>query len=91
MITEALVRVALGFVAWVATLFPDWQLPDWVSSMQETELQLLQTYHGLGVWVDWAAMGWAISAVAATYGIGFGIRMVRALLAHIPQFGGSGA
>lgn len=91
MITEWLISLGLGVVTWIATLFPEWEIPEWVTENQQTSVQLLQSYEGLGVWVDWNALGVAIVATTTVYGVGLSVRGIRAALAHIPQFGGGGA
>lgn len=90
MIAEFFASLGMDIAIWVTTLFPEWEIPPWVGDARGQLLAMLQTHNGLGVWVDWGMMGLCITATATTYGVVLTIKLVRAVIAHIPQVGGRG-
>lgn len=91
MIAEWFAGLGMDIAIMVAGWFPEWDIPQVFHDMRGGMLGLLETYTGLGVWVDWGALGVCLTAVAIAYGLGILIRLVRAALAHLPAVGGSGA
>ena len=51
---------------------------------------LVSQFASIGVWIDWAAIGLACGLAISVGLVCLTIKAVRALLAHIPQFGGAG-
>jgi hypothetical protein len=90
MIAEWFGEVVIAFVAWLASIWGDFEIPQWAYDSRGTMIDLLASYSGLGVWVDWQALGICMAAVGATYALGLVVRLIRVLVAHIPQFGGGG-
>lgn len=90
MISEWVAGIAVELVAWIASLFGDFEIPQWAYDSRGVMIDLLQTYSGLGVWVDWQALGICMAAVGGVYAIGVSIKLLRVVVAHIPQFGGAG-
>lgn len=90
MITEALVGVGASLVGWIVGLFPDWDPPAWMVETPVKYRGLFEGFADMGVWIDWVALGLVIGTVVTAYVAGFVVRMVRAIVAHIPQFGGGG-
>lgn len=90
MISQYFITLGVGLVGWMGTLFPGWDPPDWMTGTPQMLLEFLNTFQGLGVWVDWTALGICSSAVIGVYGTGFAIRLTRAIVAHIPFIGGGG-
>lgn len=90
MITEAVVHVACLFAAWVATLFPSWQVPDWFSGLGTTINGVLANLNGVGVWVPWTVILSVVTAVLGTWVVCAGIKLMRAIASYIPFFGGAG-
>ena len=91
MITDYFLQLAAQFIAWIATLWPDFEVPQWMLDARPSLITLMESFNGLGAWVDWDVLGICIAAVASVYGIALLIRVIRAAVAHIPQFGGGGA
>lgn len=90
MIAEYFGQLAVDFVVFLSNLFGDYQIPPELTSARGTMLVLLESSVGLGVWVDWNVLGLVMAAVGLVYGIGLSIRLIRAVVAHVPQFGGAG-
>lgn len=90
MITEALVGVGTWFGGWIVGLFPEWNPPAWLYEVPAMFSTAFGMVSGLGVWFDWQALGVVVGSVVAAYVIGFLVRLTRAVIAHIPQFGGGG-
>lgn len=90
MIAEFFSDLGMNIAIWITTLFPEWEIPEWVHDSRGTLLGLLQTHSGLGVWVDWGVLGLCITATATTYGVMLLVKLIRAALGHVPQVGGKG-
>lgn len=90
MITEWFVQLSFTVSGWVAGLFPDFEIPQWMLDSRGAMVGFLESMSGLGVWVDWGALALCVGAVAAAYGIGILIKLIRVGISHVPFFGGSG-
>lgn len=90
MITEWFVSIGCHIAAWVGSLFPDWTPPDFLVHFSDTVNAILANVSGLGVWADWVYIIICVSAVMLVWGVSFGIKLVRAIVAHVPFFGGAG-
>lgn len=90
MISEFFLTLAANFVSWLASLFGEWTPPAELADMSTQASYLVTQFASLGIWVNWPVMGACAAAAVATWGIVLGIKVVRALAAHVPVFGGSG-
>lgn len=90
-ITEWLIVLGMEIGGFFATLFPEWEIPAWMVEHRTTLVDMLETYNGFGVWVNWPVLGLCVAAVGVAYASGLGVRLARAVAAHVPQFGGAGA
>ncbi len=90
MIVEWLVSVGCSIAAWFPTLFPSWLMPSWVTNVVSSVQGFLAASSGLGVWIPWVTMNFVLGTLVTVYGITFGIKLLRVIAAHIPQFGGAG-
>lgn len=89
MISDWMIDVALGFALWFLDLLPPIHLDP--QFLDGSYLQLvLDWFDGLGVWVVWPVVVLCVSTVAGTWLLGFGVKALRALIAHIPFVGGKG-
>lgn len=91
MIIEWIVNVACGFASWVGSLTGGWEPPSWMTDAHSGLVTMLQSFAGFGVWVDWVAIGICVPTLLAVWVATVGVRLLRAIVAHIPLFGGSGA
>lgn len=83
-------QVSAGFLGWLASLFPEYEAPDWLTNPSGAFATLYQTIDGLGYWVDFVALGAIVGTVCTLYAVAFGIKLVRAIIAHVPAVGGAG-
>lgn len=91
MIIEWLTGIAMQFGSMLADTFPEWEIPDWMYETRDTLYGILAEGANLGIWFPIEALKIALVATAGIYVIGpLIIRLARAVIAHIPQFGGSG-
>lgn len=90
MISEFFLGLAQQFVTWLAGLFGTWTPPQQLTDMATGVSDLVTTFASLGVWVDWGVLGGCVTAAVAAWGIVLGIKVVRAVAAHIPAIGGAG-
>jgi hypothetical protein len=90
MIVEWLMQMSVGFHAWLASLFPPVDLPEWVDNPFGGLLWVVEAAAGWGVWVNVGALALIATTVLTVYAVGFGIKLVRVVVAHIPFVGGGG-
>lgn len=84
----------LGLVSTVVQFFvdgiPDWEVPSQVVNLDDTINGFTGMLDGSGVWLPWAFMFGCIAVVVGSYVVGLTVKVVRAVLAHVPAFGGAG-
>lgn len=90
MIVEWLMTISAGFIDWVATLFPPVELPEWVEDPFEGLHTIAAVVVGIDTWVDVLLIA-AVTAVGlGVYVTTAGVKLLRAVLAHVPLIGGNG-
>lgn len=89
MITEWLFGIGSGFVSWVVDLMPQLDA-DVVGGASNTIAPLGALVGSMGVWVNWAAMAAQVALVGSLWFTFLAVRVVRALIGHIPLVGGNG-
>lgn len=90
MVTQSVIDWACGFVSWLATLFPAWDIPPSLAAPGTLVGQIMTSFIGLGAWVDWVVLAAVAVAVIGTWSVLFTIKLLLKLAAHIPAVGGSG-
>lgn len=90
MIVEWLLDLVEIVVGWVMGLFDGLEIPDAVSNPTGTFSTLVGQAAGMGVWVPWAVIAGAVVASLGVWLVGFIIKAVKQVLAHVPLFGGAG-
>lgn len=89
MIVDWLVEVGSGAAQWLLLLIPSLPL-DALTSGATVLADLATTVSSLGVWVDWFALSAQVALVLGLYFTFLALRILRALLGHIPFIGGNG-
>lgn len=90
MIINWIIDVALGFVAWLGSLFPVWDIPPALAAPGTLVNMIMGSFVGLGSWVDWVVLGAVAAAVVGTWLVMFGVKLVMKLVSFLPFVGGSG-
>lgn len=90
MITEFFIGLAAWVVGWIAGLFGEWTPPAELTQATSGLNDLMGTFASLGVWVSWPVLGACIAAAVGVWAAVLIVKLIRAVLAHIPAFGGSG-
>lgn len=90
MILEWLLTIGTSVSGWIADLFPIWNVPAALSSPQSAVASVMSNFVGLGSWVSWPILIGCVAAVLGTWLVMFTIKLIRAVIAHVPQFGGAG-
>lgn len=90
MIINWIIDVALGFVAWLGSLFPPFELPPALAAPGSLVNQVMGSFVGLGAWVDWLVLGAVATAVVGTWVVMFGVKLIMKLVSFLPFVGGSG-
>ncbi len=90
MISEWFLNLAAGFVGWLAGLFGEWTPPAELTDMAGSAGYLMGQFASLGVWVNWPVVIGCVTASVGVWAVVVGIKLVRAVAAHIPLFGGAG-
>lgn len=89
MVTELLLAVAQLIATWVQGLFPPLPTDNLLDGL--VQLATIGQYVGsLSVWVNWLALAAQVAFVLGTYFTFLGVRIARALIGHVPLFGGNG-
>lgn len=89
MIPEFLINIGMGLAAFVVALFPP--IPfDSLMSASSALNGLGQHVASLSAWVNWLALAGQITIVMGLYFTFLAVRILRALLGHVPFFGGNG-
>lgn len=85
------VWVVAPSIIFIAGLFPQYDPADFQAFESDSTLaSILEAVVGIGTWVDIVALLGIFTALLAVYAVGFGIRLVRVLIGHIPAIGGNG-
>lgn len=90
MIIEWLLGIGATVSNWFASLFPVWEPPEFLATFDDIVNDVLQNVGGIGVWADWVFILVVVGAVVSVWLIALGIKVIRAIAAHIPFFGGAG-
>lgn len=88
------VEAILGFVAWfiglIGSAFPDWEPPVELTQISGMVADLMGRFGGLSAWVEWPVLTGCIAVSLATWAAVAGLKLIRAIAAHVPALGGSG-
>ncbi|WP_137878070.1 hypothetical protein [Microbacterium sp. 4NA327F11] len=90
MITEWFGSLVVQFLDWLATVFGPWTPPTELTDAVSAVNGLIASFSSVGVWVDWTVLGSCVVASIGVWVVVVGIKIVRAVVAHIPAFGGAG-
>lgn len=90
MIVEKLLDLVGWIVGAVADLFGPWTPPDELVDASKSINGLLTNMAGLGAWMNWGVLAGCVATATAAWGVVVGIKLVRAIAAHIPFLGGAG-
>lgn len=89
MIIEFLYQVGNTVALWVVGFLP--HIPDEQAVAASQPLYMIGTYMGaLSSWVNWPLVAAQVVFVLSTYFLFMGFKIVRAVIAHVPFFGGAG-
>jgi hypothetical protein len=89
-ISEWFMNMAAGFVEWLASLFGEWEPPTQLTDMADSAGYLVGQFASLGVWVNWPVLIGCVAASVAVWTVVVGIKLLRAVVAHLPEWGGAG-
>lgn len=89
MIIEWLLGIANNIVTWLADEVLTWDGPQPYDIWGDIQ-SMVGEFASIGVWIDWAAIASAVGLAIGVWLVCLGIKAVRALIAHIPEFGGAG-
>jgi len=88
-ITEWLMTMGGGFGQWLVGIIP--AIPsDMIVGYLASAAALGGFTGSLTVWVNWAAIALMVGQVLALYFVTFLVRIIRAILGHVPLVGGNG-
>lgn len=90
MITEWFISLMAGFVGMLGDAFGEWTPPAELVDASTGVSDVLANFNGMGVWVNWTILTACVVIQLATWATVVGIKVLRALAAHIPQIGGAG-
>lgn len=90
MITEFLVKVAVGLFEFFAGLFPDWDVPPELLDADGMIGGIISLGTGLEPFVNWGFVSAIAMIPLVVWVIGITVRAVRLLMGHVPGIGGNG-
>lgn len=90
MIVEWLLGLASTITQWFWSLWPDWTAPAFLTDVSSQINGVLSNLAGVGAWVDWPYVLAVVAAVLIAWGLGFGVKVIRAVASYLPFIGGSG-
>jgi hypothetical protein len=88
-ITQFFINLAKSFLIWLAGIFGSADLSV-LQSVKASVTSFSAQVASFGSWVDWAVLGSCITVVTGTWVVASVIKLVRAVVAHIPAIGGAG-
>jgi len=90
-IVEWIMGLGSGISGWIASLFPtDFEVPPFLANLDTMINDLLEGLTGIGAWVDWVFIIATVSVVIGVWLLAFGVKIIRAIVAHAPFVGGAG-
>ena len=89
MITEWFIELGLMLAEWLLGLLA-FELPTWFTDSEGLLVDLSAQVGGLGVWIPWSVMTAVALTVIGNWLLVYVVKIVKQLLAHIPQIGGAG-
>lgn len=90
MIVEWFLDLVSTVIDWFFGLFDGLSVPTWIKSPPGYVHDFFGSFASLGAWVPWAVIGSVVALVLGVYGVGFVVKVVKQILAHVPAFGGAG-
>lgn len=90
MVTEWLLQLAVWLGTMVLDMMPDSDAAALVDDGSTVVASVIQMGHGITVWFPWAVVGLCAATTFTAWGALFVLKILRQLLAHVPQFGGTG-
>lgn len=89
MIIEFIMQAAYNVATWFIGLFPVWE-PNQVANAAGQVQGLAQVVGGMSPWVNWLALAGQVVFVLGLYFAFLSLRILRALIGHVPLVGGNG-
>lgn len=84
----------LGIFGWIVTALADlmgpWTPPAELVEASTRVNDLLASMAGLGAWVNWPVLIGCVAVSVGVWAVVVGIKLVRAIVAHVPMVGGAG-
>lgn len=88
MVTEWLLQLAIWLGVFVLGMMPE--NAELVGNASGVISNIASTAHGISAWFPWHVAGICLVAVYTGWATLFAVKIARQLIAHIPQFGGTG-
>lgn len=88
MIVEWLLGVLAGINDWFVSLFPPFEFPPFLLTLDQQVNNFFDNFDGLGVWADWAYLSIIIGLSITTWILALTIKLVRAAASYfVPGWG----
>jgi len=89
-IVEFIMGIGSALVAFFTGLFPDWEPPGWLLTLDEQINGLAANVTPLGAWADFPFLATVAGITLGTYIVCFVIKLVLRAASHSPVSGGAG-
>lgn len=84
----------LGLTTWLGTMIigmvPENDAAELVDTSSNVIADVISMGNGITVWFPWTVVGVCLAATYSAWAALFALKIVRQLIAHIPQIGGTG-
>lgn len=90
MISEWFLDLMAGFLGMIADAFGPWDPPAELTDAAHGAAGVLQNWSGMGAWVEWSVLGACMAVQLGVWATVLGIKLARAIAAHVPVVGGAG-
>jgi len=90
MISEWFLNLSSTVWVWFAELFPTWQVPAFLSGIDETVNSFMSNAAGIGAWIDWTFWLVCVGVVISVWVVGLTVKIALRVAAYLPFIGGAG-
>ena len=91
MITDWFISLAAGMASFFISFIPGGNAVDQgIVHAGDGLTNIFALMGSLGTWVDWFSLSAAITAVMGLYFLTLVVRVIRAVIGHVPAIGGNG-
>lgn len=90
MITEFFIRLFVGLVEWINSMWNGYDLDmPWLQDFNASFQSVIQWSDGLGVWADWVLFNNIVTAVFGVWVVVLVVKLALRIVSHVTGGGGA--